>query len=123
TGVPELGYQFIPFNVNNGPKSKAFADVRVRQAVDLAIDRETLVKTVFNDEFVAGNQWVSPSSPWYNARLPVRKRDVQKAKQLLKEAGQPSFSFTLIVPPERDRQEAAQVLQAMLAEAGITMTL
>jgi peptide/nickel transport system substrate-binding protein len=123
TGVPELGYQFIPFNVNNGGKSKAFADVRVRQAVDLAIDRETLVKAVFNDEFVPGNQWVAPGSPWYNAKLPVRKRDVQKAKQLLKEAGQSSFSFTLIVPPERDRQEAAQVIQAMLAEAGITMTI
>jgi peptide/nickel transport system substrate-binding protein len=123
TGVPELGYQFIPFNVNNGPKSKALSDVRVRQAIDLAIDRETLVKAVFNDEYIAGNQWISPNSPWYHGKLPVKKRDVQRAKQLLREAGQPNLAFTLIVPPERDRQEAALVLQAMLAEAGITMTL
>ena len=46
-----------------------------------------------------------------------------KAKQLLREAGQPNLTFTLIVPPERDRQEAAQIIQAMLAEAGITMNL
>jgi peptide/nickel transport system substrate-binding protein len=122
-GVPELGYQMIPLNVNNGPRAKTLADVRVRQAIDLAIDREVLVQAVFNNEYIPGNQWVSPSSPYYNAKYPVRKRDVARAKQLLKDAGQPNLAFTLIVPPERDRQEAAQIIQAMLAEAGITMTI
>jgi peptide/nickel transport system substrate-binding protein len=123
-GVPELGYQMIPLNLANGPRGKLLgADVRVRQAIDLAIDRETLVKTVFNDEYIPGNQWVSPSSPFYNAKLPVKKRDVARARQLLRDAGQPNLAFTLIVPPERDRQEAALVIQAMLAEAGITMTI
>ena len=122
-GVPELGYQMIPLNLANGPRGKLLSDVRVRQAIDLAIDRETLVKTVFNDEYIPGNQWVSPSSPYYDAKLPVRKRDVARARQLLKEAGQPNLAFTLVVPPERDRQEASLVLQAMLAEAGITMTI
>jgi peptide/nickel transport system substrate-binding protein len=122
-GVPELGYQMIPLNVNNGPRSRTLADVRVRQAIDLAIDRETLIKAVFNNEYIPGNQWIAPSSPYYNARFPVRKRDAARARQLLKEAGQPNLAFTLIVPPERDRQEAAQIIQAMLAEAGITMTI
>lgn len=124
TGVPELGYQMIPFNVNNGPRSKVLGgDPRIRQALDLAVDRETLVKAVFNNEYIAGNQWVSPGSPYYNARLPVPKRDVARARQLLREAGQPNLAFTLVLPPERDRQEAAQMIQAMLAEAGITMSL
>jgi peptide/nickel transport system substrate-binding protein len=122
-GVSELGYQTIPMNVSNGPKSKTLGDVRVRQALDLAIDRETLVKAIFNNEYIPGNQWVSPASPYYNAKFPVRKRDVAKARQLLKDAGQPSLTFTLIVPPERDRQEAAQIIQAMLAEAGVTMNI
>jgi peptide/nickel transport system substrate-binding protein len=123
-GVPELGYQVIRLNVANGPKGKLLgADVRVRQAIDLAIDRETLVKAVFSDEYIPGNQWVSPASPYYNAKLPVRKRDVARARQLLREAGHPNFAFTLILPPERDRQEATLVIQAMLAEAGITMTI
>ena len=122
-GVPELGYQMIPLNVANGPRSKTFADVRVRQAVDLAIDRDTLIKTVFNNEYIPGNQWISPTSMYYNAKLPVRKRDVAKARALLKEAGQPNLTFTLIVPPERDRQEASQIIQGMLAEAGITMNI
>jgi peptide/nickel transport system substrate-binding protein len=122
-GVPELGYQMIPLNVANGPRAKTLADPRVRQALDLAIDRETLITAVFNGEYIAGNQWVSPTNPYYNAKFPVRKRDVARARQLLKEAGQPNLAFTLIVPPERDRQEAAQIIQAMLAEAGVTMTI
>jgi peptide/nickel transport system substrate-binding protein len=122
-GVPELGYQMIPLNVANGPRAKTLADVRVRQAIDLAIDRETLVKTVFNGEYIAGNQWISPTSMYYNARFPVARRDVARARQLLKDAGQPNLTFTLIVPPERDRQEAAQIIQGMLAEAGITMNI
>ena len=124
SGVPELGYQVIRLNVNNGPKSKVLgADPRIRQAIDLAIDRAALVKAVFNDEYIPGNQWISPSSPFYNAKLPVRKRDVARAKQLLRNAGVSTLTFTLIVPPERDRQEASQLIQAMLAEAGITMNL
>jgi peptide/nickel transport system substrate-binding protein len=122
-GVPELGYQMLPLNVANGPRSKTLSDVRVRQAIDLAIDREVLIKTVFNNEYIPGNQWISPTSYYYNAKLPVPKRDVARARQLLKEAGQPNLTFTLIVPPERDRQEAAQIIQAMLAEAGITMNI
>src|SRR6478752_5823140 len=90
--------QMIPLNVANGPKSKAFSDVRVRQALDLAIDRETLVKTVFGGEYIAGNQFISPANPYYDKKVPVAKRDVAKARQLLKDAGQPSFSFTLVVP-------------------------
>jgi len=123
-GIAELGYQMIPINVNNGPKGKVLgSDPRIRQAIDLAIDRETIVKTIFGNEYIPGNQFVSPSSPYYNAKFPVRKRDVAKARQLLREAGVQNLAFTLIVPPERDRQEVALVLQAMLAEAGITMTI
>ena len=123
SGVPELGFQVIRLNVNNGPKGKLLADARVRQAIELAIDRATLVKTVFNDEYIPGNQFVSPSNFYYNAKAPARKRDVAKAKQLLRDAGQPALAFTLIVPPERDRQEASLIIQAMLAEAGITMNI
>ena len=123
SGVPELGFQVIRLNVNNGPKGKLLADARVRQAIELAIDRATLVKTVFADEYIPGNQFVSPSNLYYNAKAPVKKRDVAKAKALLREAGQPNLTFTLIVPPERDRQEASLIIQAMLAEAGITMNI
>ena len=97
--------------------------VRYKVQPEMAAENETLVKAVFNNEYIPGNQWISPASPYYNAKFPIRKRDVAKARQLLKEAGQPNLTFTLIVPPERDRQEAAQIIQAMLAEAGVTMNI
>jgi peptide/nickel transport system substrate-binding protein len=122
-GVAELGYQTIPLNIANGPKAKAFADFRVRQALDLAIDREALIKAVFNNEYIPGNQWVAPTNPYYNKAFPVKKRDVARARQLLREAGHAQLAFTLIVPPERDRQEVALLIQSMLAEAGMTMTI
>ncbi len=122
-GVAELGYQTIPLNIANGPKAKAFADFRVRQALDLAIDREALIKAVFNNEYIPGNQWVAPNNPYYNKAFPVKTRDVARARQLLREAGHAQLAFTLIVPPERDRQEAALLIQSMLAEAGMTMTI
>jgi peptide/nickel transport system substrate-binding protein len=123
-GVAELGYQMLPLNLNNGPRGKTLgADPRIRQAIDLAIDRETIIATVFNNEYIPGNQFVSPVSPYYNAKFPVKRRDVARARQLLREAGYPNLAFTVIVPPERDRQEAALIIQAMLAEAGVTMTI
>ena len=70
-GVPELGYQMIPLNVDNGPRGKLLgADVRVRQAIDLAIDRETIVKTVFNDEYIRGQPVGQPVEPLLRRQAP-----------------------------------------------------
>ena len=59
----------------------------MRQALDLSIDREAINQVVFNGEFKPGNQWVNPDHPYYQKSFPVPKRDVAKAKALLKEAG------------------------------------
>ena len=123
--VGEIGYQGITINVDNGPKSKnpLGQDARVRQALDLAIDREGLNQALFNDEFVPGNQWVTPTNPYYVKSLPVPKRDVAKAKALLKEAGVEHPSFTLMVPNNTEPQQVGQVVQSMAAEAGFDIKL
>jgi peptide/nickel transport system substrate-binding protein len=121
--TPDLGYHFIRFNTNNGPKAKALSDIRVRRAIDAAVDREALVKALFDGKYAPGNQFVNPASPYYDRSHPVPKRDIALAKRLLAEAGATSLTFTLLVPAERERQEAAQFVQAMLAEAGISMNI
>src|SRR5262249_35835604 len=85
----ELGYQGLDINVGNGAASKnpLGQSAKVRQALELAIDREALNKVVFNGEFKPGNQWVNPENPYYQQAFPVPKRDVTKAKALMKEAG------------------------------------
>ncbi|MET0211130.1 MAG: ABC transporter substrate-binding protein [Burkholderiaceae bacterium] len=121
--APDLGYHFIRYNTNNGVRARTFSDVRVRRAVDLAIDRKALVHALFNDRYLPGNQFVNPGSIYYDAAHPIQPRNLELSRKLLKEAGVPNLAFTLLVPAERERQEAAQMVQAMLAEAGITMKI
>jgi peptide/nickel transport system substrate-binding protein len=123
TSAPDIGYAYIQLNVGNGPRGKLLADPRLREAIDLSIDREALVKVAFDNAFIPGVQWVAPVSYYYQKDLPLPKRDVAKAKALLKEAGVPNLTFKLITRPDRDWQVPAQVVQAMLSESGINMII
>jgi peptide/nickel transport system substrate-binding protein len=121
----ELGYLGLTINVGNdknkGPLSQS---EKVRQALDLSIDREALNQVVFNGEFTPGNQWVNPQHPYYQQALPIPKRDVAKAKALLKEAGvTPPVSVDLMVPKGAENEAVAQVLQSMAAEAGFDLKI
>jgi peptide/nickel transport system substrate-binding protein len=121
----ELGYQGITLNIGNdkakGPLSQS---AKVRQALDLSIDREALNEVVFNGEFVPGNQWVSPDHPYYQKGFPIPARDVKKAKALLKEAGvTPPVSVDFMVPKNPEVEAAAQVIQSMAAEAGFDLKI
>jgi peptide/nickel transport system substrate-binding protein len=120
-----LGYMGITINVNNGDMSKnpLGQDARIRKAFELSIDREALNQVVFNGEFLPGNQWVSPQNPFYAKNVPLPKRDVEKAKALLKEAGQPHPSFTLMVGIGPENERAVQVIQSMAQEAGFDIKL
>ena len=57
------------------------------------------------------------------ATMPVPKRDLARAKALLQEAGVPNPSFTLMTPTTSDAQKIAQVVQAMVKEAGFDMKI
>jgi peptide/nickel transport system substrate-binding protein len=121
----ELGYFGLTINVNNdkskGPLSQS---EKVRQALDLSIDREAINQVVFNGEFTPGNQWVSPEHPYYQKAFPIPKRDVAKAKALLKESGATlPVSVDLMVPKGAENEAVAQVVQAMAAEAGFDLKI
>jgi len=122
----ELGYQGLDINVGNGPAANnpLGKSAKVRQALSLAIDRNALNQVVFNGEFMAGNQWVSPEHPYYQKAYPVQPRDVAKAKALLKEAGVTApFDVDFMVPKGAETQAVAEVIQAMAAEVGINMKI
>jgi peptide/nickel transport system substrate-binding protein len=121
----ELGYFGLTINVakdkNKGPLSQS---EKVRQALDLSIDREALNQVVFNGEFTPGNQWVSPEHPYYQKALPIGKRDVAKAKALLKETGAAlPVAVDLMVPKGAENEAVAQVIQSMAAEAGFDLKI
>jgi peptide/nickel transport system substrate-binding protein len=121
----ELGYLGLTINVNNdktkGPLSQS---EKVRQALDLSIDREAVNQVVFNGEFTPGNQWVSPAHPYYQKAFPVRGRDIAKAKALIKEAGAPvPVSIDYMVPKGAENEAVAQVIQSMAAESGFDLKI
>ncbi len=112
-------------NVANGARSKTpiGQDPRIREALELSIDREALNQVVFNGAFLAGNQPVPPENPYYAAAVPMPKRDVAKAKALLAAAGQPNPTIEMMVPNQSEDQAVSQVVQSMAAEAGFNIKL
>ena len=123
--APGLGYVGLTININNdknkGPLSQS---EKVRQALDLSIDREALNQAVFNGEFTPGNQWVSPQHPFYQKAFPVRPRNLDKAKALLKEAGiSLPITVDMMVTKGAENEAVAQVIQSMAAEAGFDLKI
>jgi peptide/nickel transport system substrate-binding protein len=121
-----IGWFALLVNVANGPASDnpLGKDPRVRRAFDLSLDRETINQVVFNGEFVPGNQWVNPQHPYYQQKFPVPKRDLAKAKALMKEAGvtgRVPLDFMVSNTPEV--RAVAEVVQAMAAEAGFDLKI
>jgi peptide/nickel transport system substrate-binding protein len=91
--------------------------------MDAAIDRDALVKVVFGEVAIPGNSPFPPGTP-ANDGTPTPKRDLAKAKQLLAEAGFPNgFSTTLMITASPVNQQIGQVVQSMLGEAGIKVTI
>src|SRR6202795_3907493 len=121
----ELGYMGLTINIGNdknkGPLSQS---EKVRQALDLSIDREAINEVVFNGAFNAGNQWISPEHPYYQKSFPIRPRDIAKAKALLKESGATlPVSVDFMVPKGAENEALAQVVQSMAAEAGFDLKI
>jgi len=121
-----LGYVGITMNLANGPKADnpLAKNPTVREAFELSIDRDAINQVVFNGEFVPGNQWVSPQNPYYQQKFPIPKRDVAKAKALLKEAGVTTpLALDFMVPNGVEFRSVAEVVQSMAAEAGFDLKI
>ncbi|MDP3082975.1 MAG: ABC transporter substrate-binding protein [Rubrivivax sp.] len=124
--ITEIGYQGITINIGKSDRSQQNPlgkDARVREAFELALDRQGLAQVVMDNEAAVGNQWVAPSNPYYAKTSPIPKRDVEKAKALLKAAGVTRPSFTLLTPTTSDAQRLALVIQAMTRDAGFDVKI
>jgi peptide/nickel transport system substrate-binding protein len=124
--ITEIGYQGITINVGKSDlsqKNPLGRDPRVREAFELALDRDGIVQVGMDGEADAGNQWVAPTNAYYAKNVPIPKRNVARAKELLREAGVPNPTFTLMTPTTSDAQKIAQVVQAMVKEAGFDVKI
>lgn len=123
--ITEIGYQGITINVRNDAAhaNPLGRDPRVREAFELALDRDAIVQVAMDGEAEVGNQWVAPSNSFYAPNMPVPKRDLAKARALLQAAGVPHPTFTLMTATTSDAQRIAQVVQSMVKEAGFDVKI
>ena len=124
--ITELGYQGITINTgksDQAQKNPLGRDPRVREAFELSLDRAGIVQVAMDGEATPGNQWLPPNNSFYSKNTPVPKRNIARAKALLKEAGVVNPTFTLMTPTTSDGQRVAQVVQAMAKEAGFDVKI
>ena len=97
-------------------------DVRVRQAINYAIDRQGLVDAAWGGKGQLIGSMVAPTDPWYEDLSQTYPHDPAKAKELLAEAGYASgLSLRLRIPTLPYGPPAARFIAAQLAEVGVTV--
>ncbi|WP_144720753.1 ABC transporter substrate-binding protein [Agrococcus jejuensis] len=103
-------------------------DVRVRQAITMAIDRDQLVSQTLPEGTEVANQFIPPSVAGYNDEVTEYEYDPEAARQLLAEAGYPDgFTLQFNYPTNVSRpympnpEEIFTNLSAQLEEVGITV--
>jgi peptide/nickel transport system substrate-binding protein len=131
--VTGLHYQSLTINLHNkNGKNTPQVDLgtplandpRVREALDLSIDREALNQVAWDGQYTPGCTPVSPVSPFYDKGRKCPTRDVAKAKKLLADAGLAggySFEMTIVNDPQQRR--VGEIIQGMAKEAGFDISL
>lgn len=109
----------------NGSVSKAVGDVRVRQALNYAVDRKAIAKALYGDEALALSQYALPGQAGYDEALNSKyPHDVAKAKQLLSEAGYPNgLTVETLSVNLFGLDKVTQAIAGQLKEAGVTLKL
>ena len=121
TAYAEVGasIEFMGMNC----ESEYFDDVKVRQAVNYAVNKQEIVDTILEGRGEPANTYVGKTIPSYNPDQEDYPFDVEKAKELMKEAGyEDGFDVTLTVNGDV-RTRTATLIQAQLAEIGINVEI
>jgi peptide/nickel transport system substrate-binding protein len=118
-----LSYTYLGFNL----RKKKFQDPRVREALSLAINREELVDILFFKHAKVCTGPFLPGSSAYNPDVKAPTQNIQRAKELLREAGYDAkhpFTFEIATSNSSAiRPYAAEILQYQLKKAGVIVKL
>jgi peptide/nickel transport system substrate-binding protein len=115
-----LAVEYLGFNT----KKKPFDDVRVRKAISHGIEREAIIKGVYNNVGTLANVAMSPKVLGYSDKVKAYDYDLNEAKKLLKEAGyEKGLSVTLLTSDRKERINMAEVMQSQLKGIGINVKI
>lgn len=99
---------------------KPFADVRVRQAVNYALDKTAIIKIAWGGAATEADSIIPPNLQFYKKQA-VWPHDLEKAKALMKEAGyENGFEVVFLTPNASNRLRATEMAQQQLKKIGIT---
>ncbi len=133
---PTAGYSYIGWNQERNGRPTLFADKRVRQAMTYLTDRQRIVEEIMLGYAEVAVSPFSPRSPQHDKSLEPREYNLEKAKQLLSEAGYQDrdgdgvienadgkpFKFELVYFQDNpDTQRIVLFLRDLYAQAGILM--
>lgn len=113
---------FITDNAGKPLPKNPLLDQRVREALNLAINRGAIVDRILQDAATEANQWMPKNTYGYNPDIKNIPFDAAKAKKLLAGAGFPEgFKLTMHVPNDRYPQgpETAQVVAQFWTRIGV----
>lgn len=116
---PTTSTEYITTNVTKAP----FNNRDFRYAVAYAIDKQSIIDSIYLGKAKEANSIVNPNVFGYYDGLKGFKYDVEKAKEYLKKSGIEKPSFTLYINENPARLQAAQIIQANLNEIGIDVKI
>jgi peptide/nickel transport system substrate-binding protein len=101
-----------------------FVDARTRQAVAYALDRPGIIENVLRGKGdLANDHPIAPNLEYWDSSQEQRSRDVEKAKQLLKDSGKEGLEITLNVVDLQEISKSAELVKTQLEEIGMKITL
>lgn len=131
-GIPSLRLLYLTVDVTRDktpgidlPKNP-FKEEKVRQAVRMGIDINSIIKSIMNGHAAVATQGIPKQIAGYVDELQGVKYDPEQAKKLLAEAGYPNgFTVTLDSPNNRYQNDfkIAEAVAAQLAKIGVTVKL
>lgn len=115
--------QTVTYLTQNMTK-KHFASDKVRQAIRYGVNTQLIVDSMLYGSGETANSLIPPSTFGFSDKSKVYGYDIEKAKQLMAEAGYPDgFSCVLSVTDDPVKMEICQVIQNQLKEIGIDATI
>ncbi len=125
---PDLEYYTAPqactFLIGFNNAKGIFTDKRMREAVALAVDKEEIALGATNGYAVPTDVGITPLCPQVPTEFKGMERDVERAKQLVAEAGYPNgVDVTMRIIGATNYSKPAEVVQAQLKEIGINVSI
>ncbi len=113
------GEVVLSLNGRNAPLD----DVRVRQAISHAIDRQAVVDLAYSGYGEVIGTFSTPLDPWFKDLTDVYPYDPDRARDLLEEAGVEDLTLRMVLPPVSYAERSGEIIASQLAEVGIDVEI